>query len=99
MTEEERREEAQKVAAFRYGLIAEFPNPYLSREERRRLLAEKARLEYEVPRRGRRKLTAGCLRNWLRLYLKYGREGRVPPPRRGAGTPGAVGPEGGGRVR
>ena len=75
MTDEQRREEAQKVADFRYGLIAEFANPYLSREERRRLLAEKARLEYEVPRRGRRKLTASCLRNWLRLYLKYGREG------------------------
>ena len=93
MTDEQRREEAQKVADFRYGLIAEFANPYLSREERRRLLAEKARLEYEVPRRGRRKLTAGCLRNWLRLYLKYGKEGLLPQPRRDAGTPRSLSPE------
>ena len=62
MTDEERREEAEKVADFRYGLIAEFANPYLNREERRRMLAEKARLEYEVPGRGRRRLTAGCFR-------------------------------------
>ena len=56
MTDEERREKAQKIADFRYGLIAEFANPYLSRPERRRMLAEKARVEHEVPHRGRRKL-------------------------------------------
>jgi len=93
MTDEERREEAQKVADFRYGLIAECANPYVGREERRRMLAEKARLEYDVPRRGRRKLTAGCLRNWLRLYLKYGREGLLPQPRRDTGTPRSLSPE------
>ena len=84
MTDEERREEAEKVADFRYGLIAEFANPYLSREERRRILAEKARVEYEVPRRGRRRLTASCLRKWLRQYLRYGKAGLLPQIRRDA---------------
>lgn len=93
MTDEERREEAEKVADFRYGLIAEFANPYLNREERRRMLAEKARLEYEVPGRGRRRLTAGCFRKWLQLYLKYGRAGLLPQSRRDAGTPRALSPE------
>jgi len=93
MTDEERREEAEKVADFRYGLIAEFANPYLSREERRRMLAEKARDEYKVPRRGRRTLTAGCLRKWLRLYLKYGKAGLLPQIRRDAGTPRSLSPE------
>lgn len=87
MTEEQCREEAEKVADFRYGLIAELVNPYLSRQERRRMLAEKARVEYEVPRRGRRKLTASCLRKWLRLYLRYGKAGLLPQVRRDAGTP------------
>ena len=72
MTDEQRREQAEKVADFRYGLIAELVNPYLNREERRRMLAEKARLEYDVPARGRRRLTASCLRKWLRMYLRYG---------------------------
>lgn len=87
MTDEERRGEAEEVADFRYGLIAELVNPYLSREERRRMLSEKARVEYEVPRRGRRRLTAGCLRKWLRLYLRYGKAGLLPQIRRDAGTP------------
>lgn len=87
MTDEERREEAQKVADFRYGLIAEFANPYLSREERQRLLAEKAWVEYDVPHRGRRRLTASCLRKWLRLYVRYGKAGLLPQMRRDAGTP------------
>ncbi len=93
MTDEERREEAEKVADFRYGLIAEFANPYLSREERRRMLAEKARVEYEVPRRGRRTLTASCLRKWLRLYLRYGKAGLLPQTRRDAGSPRSLSPE------
>ena len=93
MTDEERREEVEKVADFRYGLIAEFANPYVSREERRRLLAEKARLEYEVPGRGRRKLTASCLRKWLRLYLRDGKAGLLPQIRRDAGTPRSLSPE------
>jgi len=93
MTDQGNREEAEKVADFRYGLIAEFANPYLGRQERRRLLAEKARVEYEVPRRGRRKLTASCLRKWLRLYLRYGRAGLLPQIRRDAGTPRSLSPE------
>ena len=32
-------------------------------------------------------LTAGCLRKWLRLYLKYGKTGLLPQIRRDAGTP------------
>src|SRR4030042_203164 len=87
MTDEERREEAEKVADFRYGLIAELVNPYVSRKERRRMIAEKARVEYEVPKRGRRRLTASCLRKWLRLYLRYGKAGLLPQIRRDAGTP------------
>jgi len=93
MTDQESRDEAEKVADFRYGLIAELVNPYLGRDERRRMLAEKARVEYEVPRRGRRKLTTSCLRKWLRLYLRYGRDGLLPQIRRDAGTPRSLSPE------
>jgi transposase InsO family protein len=93
MTDEQRREEAEKVADFRYGLIAELVNPYMNREQRRRMLAEKARLEYDVPGRGRRRLTAGCLRKWLRTYLRYGRAGLLPQMRRDAGSPRALSAE------
>lgn len=87
MTNEEREHQAQEVADFRYSIIAELANPYLNREHRRRILFEKASVEYEVPRLGRRKLTVGCLRKWLRLYLAYGREGLLPHTRCDAGIP------------
>lgn len=87
MDQTERDREAAQVADFRYSLIAECANPYLNREQRRRLLFEKARLEYEVPRLGRRKLTVGCLRKWLSLYQRYGRDGLYPHSRSDSGSP------------
>jgi len=87
MSNEEKDGQAKQMADFRYAIVAELANPYLSREQRRRLLFEKARLEYEVPRLGRRRLTVSCLRKWLRLYQRYGKEGLYPRPRCDAGTP------------
>jgi transposase InsO family protein len=87
MTTEERAKEAAQVADFRYAIIAEVANPYLNREERRRLLREKARVEYDVPRLGRRRLSVSCLRKWLRLYLTQGKAGLLPHPRSDTGTP------------
>ncbi|MAE16909.1 MAG: hypothetical protein CL911_05655 [Deltaproteobacteria bacterium] len=87
MSNEEKGQQANEVAEFRYSIIAELANPYLSREQRRRLLFEKASVEYEVPRLGRRKLSVGCLRKWLRLYLAYGKEGLLPHSRCDAGIP------------
>ena len=42
MTTEQRGQEAARIADFRYGIIAELANPYLNREQRRRLLREKS---------------------------------------------------------
>lgn len=52
----QREQEASRIADFRYGIIAELANPYLGREERRRLLYEKSRVLYEVPGRGAKTL-------------------------------------------
>lgn len=87
MTAEQRNQEASRVADFRYGIIAELANPYLNPEERRRLLREKSRVLYEVPARGRKTLTVSCLRKWLRLYLKSGKEGLLPHRRCDSGAP------------
>ncbi len=86
MTAEQRNQETTHIADFRYGIIAELANPYLNREERRRLLREKSRVLYEVPGRGRKTLTVSCLRKWLRLYLKCGKEGLLPHRRRDSGA-------------
>lgn len=87
MTAEEKEKQATQVADFRYAIIAEVANPYLNREERRRLLREKARVEYDVPRLGRRRLGVSCLRKWLRLYLTQGKAGLLPHRRSDTGTP------------
>ena len=42
---------------------------------------------YEVPARGRKTLTVSCLRKWLRLYLKRGKEGLLPHRRSDSGAP------------
>jgi len=86
MTADQREQEGTHIADFRYGIIAELANPYLNREQRRRLLREKSRVLYEVPGRGRKTLTVSCLRKWLRLYLKYGKEGLQPHRRRDSGA-------------
>src|SRR5271157_5276106 len=86
MNDKQRESRAREVAAFRYGLIAELVNPYLSREELRALLRQKAEREHEIPSVGKRMLTVSCLRKWLAAYRKQGMEGLTPNPRRDAGS-------------
>jgi putative transposase len=68
----------REIAAFRYALIAELVNPYLSRQELRALMRQKAGREHEVPYLGKRKLTVSCLRKWLAAYRRDGMEGLTP---------------------
>jgi len=83
---EEQEKRRQEIAEFRYSLIAELANPYLKPEELRLLLREKASREHEVPNRGRRKLTASCLRKWLAIYRHRGKAGLIPKSRRDTGV-------------
>ena len=93
MSGEEREARAREIAAFRYSLIAELANPYLKREELRRLVHQKAGREHEVPFLGKRTLTESCLRKWLAAYKTGGMEGLMPTPRRDSGTSRALSPE------
>ena len=86
MNREEQEKRKHEIAEFRYSLIAELANPYLKPEELRLLIREKASREHEVPYRGRRKLTASCLRKWLALYRNRGKAGLIPKSRRDAGS-------------
>ena len=87
MTREEREYRDQQISDFRYRLVAELANPYLSAAERRALIQQKASVEHEVPFAGRRTYTAGCITNWLAIYRKRGRAGLAPRARRDAGRP------------
>ena len=77
---DENEEFAQKVALFRYGLIAD-----LVRLERGEGLYEKLREKekktYVIPGSDRPHVAAETMRTWLRTYRKHGFEGLLPKPR------------------
>ena len=85
MTPEQREHRDQQITEFRYQLVAELANPYLSAAKRRELILQKAQIQHEVPFLGRRRYSVGCIHKWLDLYRKHGRAGLAPRARRDAG--------------
>lgn len=85
MTPEQREDRDQRITEFRYQLVAELANPYLSAAKRRELIQQKAQIQHEVPFLGPRRYSVGCIHKWLTLYRKHGRAGLAPRPRRDAG--------------
>jgi len=85
MNEEQRRRKHEAITEFRYALVAELANPYLSSSQVSALVRQKAAQEHEVPYLGRRKLSEACIRKWLYAYRKHGRAGLEPKMRSDAG--------------
>ncbi len=83
---EESEQRAQQMQEFRYGVIAELTNVYLEHGEIRRLIAEKAGREYAIPHSKRTTITEACIRNWVKRYRKYGKEGLLPKKRCDTGS-------------
>lgn len=69
------------IAEFRYSIIAELCNPYLSKEEKIRMIAEKSSREYELPFSLRTRVSKSCIKRWLALYQKSGKSGLLPSVR------------------
>lgn len=87
MTQEQQILRADEIAGFRYALIAELTNPNLAREEKQRLIREKASRQYIIPYSQKTTITATTIRNWLRSFNARGREGLKPQTRRDKGSP------------
>jgi len=75
----------EKVALFRYGLIAPILNDQVS--NRKEYLAEIAGKVHEVPHYGPREFTPKTLACWLLAYRRAGFEGLKPKPRSDKGQP------------
>lgn len=86
MNDAERQRHSSEMTDFRYQIVAELANPYLSAAERRRMVYEKAQIEYEVPGVGRRRLSEGCILKGLSAYRKHGKEGLKPRNRKDTGV-------------
>jgi transposase InsO family protein len=68
----------RKIAEFRHSVIGELCNPYLSKEDRTRIITEKAGREYDIPYSTKTSITEATIRTWLRTYEAGGIEGLEP---------------------
>ncbi len=87
MDSEGRRRLRTEIADFRYSVIAELCNPYLSEEEKKILLKEKTQRRYVIPGSIKTRITAETVRNWIRKYKQYGKDGLMPKQREDRGRP------------
>jgi putative transposase len=86
-----RTEHAEKVALFRYGLIADLLQP--ASDDRRKLyerLREKAAKSYCIPGSQRTTVAVETLRDWLVLYRAGGFDALKPKPRKDIGSARAI---------
>ncbi|MEE9307242.1 MAG: helix-turn-helix domain-containing protein [Spirochaetia bacterium] len=81
MNNEDQDQRRREIQEFRYALIAELSNPYLEHGELKRLIREKADREYDIPYSQRKHISEECIRNWLKKFRKYGKEGLLPKKR------------------
>jgi transposase InsO family protein len=84
---------SEKVALFRYGLIATLVLEQLSRGELMRRARELAALRYEIPFSRRTTISVGTLLKWAGRYRKGGFDALGPKRRRDRGRSRAVSPQ------
>jgi len=81
MSTKQEEKKAQEIMDFRYSIIAELLNPYLSRIERRTLMREKAGRQYEIPSSNRTRVSYECIKKWYATFGRFGKEGLRPKRR------------------
>jgi putative transposase len=85
MNQEERELYENSIADFRYGIISELVNPYLSRGSITALIKKKAEMKYQIPYSDRTVIKASCIKKWLFLFRKYGKDALKPKRRKDRG--------------
>jgi putative transposase len=84
---------AEKLALFRYGLIAPLVIEPLARGELTRRAEEIASRQYDIPDSRRRGLSVDTLLEWAKRYRHGGLEALAPKPRQDRGKARAVTPQ------
>jgi|TARA_Y100000310_G_scaffold338380_1_gene427867 transposase InsO family protein len=85
MDHEAQAQKRREITEFRYALVAELANPYLSAAQVSELIRFKASQEHEIPYLGKRRLSEACIRKWMYAYRKHGKAGLEPKVRSDAG--------------
>src|SRR6266566_4648724 len=86
-------DKAEKVALFRYGLIAPLVLETLPRGELTRRAQEIAARLYDIPHSTRRQVSVDTLLDWTLRYRRNGLTALTPNPRQDRGQTRAVAPE------
>ena len=86
-------DKAEKIALFRYGLIAPLVLETLPRGELTRRAQEIAARHYDIPHSGRRSLSVDTLLDWALRYRREGIAALTPQARQDRGQTRAVTPE------
>jgi len=84
---------AEKLALFRYGLIAPLVLEPLPRGELTRRAAEIAGRQYEIPDSTRRAVSVDTLLDWAARYRRGGFAGLAPKPRQDRGQSRTITPQ------
>src|SRR6266487_1673467 len=84
---------SEKVALFRYGLIATLVLEQLSRGELMRRARELAALHYDIPVSERTTISVGTLLRWARRYRKGGLDALTPKRRKDRGVNRVISPQ------
>jgi transposase InsO family protein len=86
MNDEHREQKHREITEFRYAIVAELANPYLSSAKISDLIRQKTRQEYEIPYSGKRTLSEAVIRKWMYAFKKHGKKGLEPKLRSDAGA-------------
>ena len=86
-------DKAEKIALFRYGLIAPLVLEILPRGELTRRAQEVASRLYDIPHSTRRQVSVDTLLEWTLRYRRNGFAALTPQPRQDRGQTRAVAPE------
>jgi putative transposase len=84
---------AEKLALFRYGLIAPLVLEPLARGELTQRAEEIASRPYDIPDSKRRAVSVDTLLEWAKRYRNGGFEALAPKPRQDRGQPRAITPQ------
>ena len=84
---------AEKIALFRYGLIAPLVLEALPRGELTRRAEEIAARQYEIPSSNRTSISVDTLLDWALRYRKGGFEALAPQPRLDRGKSRTITPQ------
>lgn len=87
---ERNEEHLQRVALFRYGLIANLLHIEPGRGELYEEIRKKAARTYDIPGSRRTRVAAETIRSWLKAYRRHGYDGLVPKLRRDRGQSRAI---------